>query len=231
MNLTTKKADRGFVAKGGETNWVARTNDELIDLLKSRIAIERTIGARLLGSRGDESVEYLLMALKTERKLYPRLEICRSLAGFGEHSIEGLVELLGVIGDNQHLAPTEEPFRKNSYPLPRDIAARTLIRIGPVALPALCKVLKEDNASKISEAIDAIGFICFAGGYEKYLNMVMSCYDKYVHNDLLRWKLVRAMSSFPESLTFLEKQLLIDNNPAIQTEIRRSIRIINKNKI
>jgi len=229
--MVNQKADRGFVAKGDEINWATRTNNELIDLLKSRIAIERTIGARLLGSRGDVSVEYLLMALKTEKKLYPRLEICCLLARIGEPSIDGLVQLLGVIGNNQHQTPSEEPFLKNSYPLPRDIAARTLIRIGQAALPVLCGVLDEDNRAKISEAIDAIGFICSIGGADQYLKPLMACYNRFENNDLLRWKLFRAMSSFPESLTFLEKQLPVENNPAIQQEIKRSIRIINKNKI
>lgn len=230
MNLVHQKEERGFVAKGDEINWAIRTNDELIDLLKSRIAIERTIGARLLGSRGDVSVEYLLMALKTEKKLYPRLEICCSLARIGEPSIDGLIQLLGVIGNNQHQTPSEEPFLKNSYPLPRDIGARTLIRIGPVALPVLCGVLKEDNPTKISEAIDAIGFICSKGGADQYLKTLMTCYNKFKNNDLLRWKLFRAMSSFPESRTFLENQLPVEKNPAIQQEIKRSIRIIKIKK-
>ena len=230
MKLADKKADRGFVAKGDEINYAKRSNDELIDLLKSRIAIERTIGARLLGSRGVVSVEYLLMALKTEKKLYPRLEICCSLARIGEPSIDGLIQLLGVIGNNQHQTPSEEPFLKVSYPLPRDLAARTIIRIGHAALPVLCGVLNEDHPAKISEAIDAIGFICSKGGADQYLKTLMACYNKFKNNDLLRWKLIRAMCSFPESLTFLEKHLSVENNPAILQEIKRSIRIINNNK-
>lgn len=231
MNLIHQKEDRGFVAEGDEINYAKRSNNELIDLLKSQIAIERTIGARLLGCRGNKSVEYLLMALKTEKKLYPKLEICCSLTRIGEPSIDGLIQLLGVIGNNQHQTSSEEPFLKDSYPLPRDIAARTLIRIGQAALPVLCGVLEEDHPAKISEAIDAIGFICSGEGADQYLIPLRACYHKFKNNDLLRWKLFRAMSSFPESLTFLEKQLPVENNPAIQQEIKRSIRIINKNKI
>ena len=48
MNLAIKKADRGFVTEGDEINWATRTNDEIIDLLRSRIAFERTIGADCL---------------------------------------------------------------------------------------------------------------------------------------------------------------------------------------
>jgi len=230
MKPADKKTDRGFVAEGDEINYAKRSNDELIDLLKSRIAIERTIGARLLGCRGDVSVECLLITLKTEKKLYPRLEICRSLARIGEPSIDGLIQLLGVIGNNQHQTPSEEPFQKETYPLPRDLAARTLIRIGHAALPVLCGVFEEEDPAKISEAIDAIGFICSKGGADQYLKTLMACYNRFENNDLLRWKLFRAMSSFPESLTFLEKHLQDENNPAILQEIKRSIRIINNNK-
>jgi len=226
MNSSKDKDTRGFVADGGEISYLLKTNDELIDLLKSQVAVERTIGARVLGHRGHEFAEFLLTALESEQKLYPRIEICNSLIKFGVYSVTGLVKRLGKIGKNQHRMPASEPFMKISYPLPRDIAARTLIRIGHVALPALCEVLKADDPSKISEAIDAIGFICYSGGQDKYLKPLMDCYKTFKSNDLLRWKIIRAMSAFPASLTFLEIQLSIELNPAIKQEIERSIRLI-----
>lgn len=228
MNLATNKEHRGFVAKGDEINYATLTNDELIDLLKSHVAVERTIGARLLTYRGHKSVEYLLTALETEQKLYPKIEICCSLVLLGKYSINGLIQRLGTIGKNQHHTPADEPFRKTSYPLPRDIAARTLVCIGQVALPALCDVLKEDDPSKMSEAIDAIGFICNKGGQDKYLEPLMACYNTWNNNDLLRWKLVRAMSAFIQSQLFLKEQLLIESNPAIKQEFEKSIRMIGR---
>lgn len=228
MDSTKNKEARGFVADGDERAYLLKTNDELISLLESRVAVERTIGARVLGCRENEIVEDLFTALEKEQKLYPRIEICNSLSLIGEYSIMGLVRRLGKIGNNQHHAPTDEPFKKKSYPLPRDIAARTLIRIGPKVLPALCDVLIEDDLSKISEAIDAIGFICYAGGQEKYMEPLLSCYYTFICNDLLRWKIIRAMSAFPASMTFLEAQFQIEKNPAIHQEIERSIRMIGK---
>lgn len=230
MDSTKDKENRGFVAEGLEISYLRKTNDELKDLLNSHVAVERTIAARVLCQRSHEFTEDLLIALETEQKLYPKIEICRSLAIFGEKSINGLVQRLGKIGTNQHHRPTDEPFKKRSYPLPRDIAARTLGRIGPKALPALSIVLKEDNPSKVSEAIDAIGFICYAGGQDNYFEPLLNCYNFFKTNDLIRWKIIRAMSAFRASLIFLEQQYQIENNPAIRQEIERSIRLIGRKK-
>ena len=228
MNSTKDKYNRGFVAAGDETGFLMRSNDELFDLLKSQIAVERTVGARVLGHRGHEFVELLLTAFESEQKLYPKIEIANSLISFGCYSVNGLVKRLGKIGKNQHQIPAIEPFKKKSYPLPRDIAARTLIRIGTIALPALFEVLKADDPAKISEAVDAIGFICYSGGQEEYLKPLLDCYNTFKNNDLLRWKIIRAMSAFPASQTFLEIQLSIESNLAIKQEIERSIRLIGK---
>lgn len=228
MDSTKDKKNRGFVAEGDEKAYSSRTNDELINLLNSDLAIERTIGARIFACRNHEFVENLLTALETEQKLYPKIEICRSLANFGEHSVIGLIQRLGKIGNNQHPTPSDEPGKKTSYPLPRDIAARTLIRIGTKALPALSDVLKEEDPLKISEAIDAIGFICNSGGQDKYLEPLIDCYHKFSSNNLIRWKIIRAMSAFPESIVFLKKQFQIENVTAIKQEIERSIRMIER---
>jgi HEAT repeat protein len=228
MDYTKGKIERGFVAAGDELLYAKRNNDELIELLKSRIAGERTIAVRLLGGRTPDSSEFLFAALEAEQKLYPKLEICRALAGFGNYAINGLINRLGKIGDNQHLNISLEPFRKNSYPLPRDIAARILIRIGSPALPALCEVLERGDSSKISEAIDTIGFICFAGENDNYLEPLMICYSNYSSSDLLRWKIIRALSAFPASRSFLEAQLIIEVIMPIKQEIERSIRLISR---
>ena len=63
---------------------------------------------------------------------------------------------LAKIGKNQYKELPSEPSRKKSYPLPRDIIARTLAKMDTSIMPFLMKVLKEDDLSKISEVIDAI---------------------------------------------------------------------------
>ena len=107
MKSTKDKENLGFVAEGDEIGCLLKTNNELIELLKSRVAGERTIVARILGHRGHEFVEDLFAALEKEQKLYPKIEICNSLANFGEYSVTGLVKRLGKIGNNQHRTPSD----------------------------------------------------------------------------------------------------------------------------
>ena len=218
------KQSRGFVLNGDEIGYYSFETWELLKLLKSPKPMERTLAARNLGKSIEyHIVENLLAALDTEKKLYPKIEICNSLAMFGAHSVAGLVLRLGTIGKNQHLTVPGEPFRKNSYPLPRDIAARTLIRIGEIALPQLFEVLLWDEKPKISEAIDAIGFICNKDPHPEYLGELKTCYRKHFNSELIRWKLFRAMSSFPDSYPFLEDRFANETQPAIRQEIKRSL--------
>ena len=229
VNTNKNKQNRGFVAAGDEVRYYSLNQEELLELLKSPNAMDRTIAARCLcKSIENHIVENLLVALEAEKKLYPKIEICNSLAKFGRYSMAGLVKRLGTIGKNQHLTVPEEPFRKNSYPLPRDIAARTLIRIGEIALPLLFEVLKGDERPKISEAIDAIGFICYKNPHPEYLGELLKCYRKHFNIELIRWKLIRAMSAFQASDLFLEEQFLIETHPAIKQEIKRSLGILRK---
>jgi hypothetical protein len=224
MYTQINKQNRGFVAAGDEVGYSSLNQEDLLELLKSPKPMERTIAARYLG-KGNEYhiIENLLAALDAEQKLYPKIEICNSLAKFGAHSVAGLVLRLGTIGKNQHLTVPGESFKKNSYPLPRDIAARTLIRIGETALPQLFKVLNGDEQPKISEAIDAIGFICFKNPHPEYLGELKTCYRKHSNSELIRWKLIRAMSSFPDSYQFLQDRFADETQPVIKQEIKRSL--------
>ena len=229
LNTLNNKINRGFVAAGDESDYCAFKTGELLDLLKSPKAQERTIAARCLGKRNENHiVEKLLFALDNEKKLYPKIEICNSLARFGNDSVTGLVQRLGKIGKNQYKTVPIAPFVKNSFPLPRDIAARTLIRIGKVALPSLLEVLNREDISKISEAVDSVGFICFKNPLPEYLGHLLKCYRKHFNSDLIRWKIYRAMSAFQQSRPFLEGQLHNEMQSAIIQEIRRSLKIMDK---
>lgn len=229
LNTYNNKLNRGFVAAGAESDYYSLNTGVLLDLLKSPQAEMRTIAARCLDKSEDHHVvECLLAALDNEKNLYPKIEICNSLASFGNSSVTGLVQRLGTIGKNQHATVPEEPFRKNSYPLPRDIAARTLIRIGITALPSLLEVLKGDEKPKISEAIDSIGFICSKDPHPEYLGELLKCYRKHFNSELIKWKLIRAMSAFQASDPFLEEQFVNEIHPSIKQVIKRSLGILRK---
>lgn len=220
--------NRGFLAEGENLTFVKLTSSQKFELLKSSIPKERTLGARLAKGVGESAVSALIAALKVEIKLYPKIEICNTLVEFGIIAVKPLIQELGQIGSNQHKVLPKKEFEKDCYPLPRDIVARTLAHIGKDALPDLLKVLEENNLPRLSEAIDAIGYICFYNNQPEVFEKLKSCYKSNVGKDLIRWKLVRALSGFSESKDFLVELSEITENSIIKKEIDRSIRLINK---
>jgi hypothetical protein len=229
MKSTIKQLEsRGYVGETIEKKYSDLSSEDLIVLLKSNIPVERTVAARLLFMNPEiQVIKSLIEALAREKKLYPKIEICNSLVAFGKKSVKPLISLLGKVGNNQYRKIPDTSFKKKNYPLPRDIVARTLIRIGEPALTDLLTCLKSDDLDMLSEAIDAIGYIC----YYKYHLYVYSAleerFNKGYLNDLIRWKLYRAMSAFPESSGFLVKQSMINRNERLSIEIDRSLKLIS----
>ncbi|MCB8963969.1 MAG: hypothetical protein H6536_02880 [Bacteroidales bacterium] len=219
---------RGFLKNGAESAFANLPNLKKLELLKSPIPTERTLGARLAKEIDESAVSALIAALKVEKKLYPKIEICNTLVECGIIAVKPLIQELGQIGSNQHKDTPNKSFEKDSYPLPRDIAARTLAHIGKDGLPDLLKVQEENNLPKLSEAIDAIGYICFYNNQPEVFEKLKSCYKSNTGKDLICWKLIRAMSGFFESIEFLMEQRAISINSIIKQEIERSIRLINK---
>lgn len=220
--------NRGFVAAGIENNHLDTTFEQRVGLLKSKLPIDRTLGARLLANHADLSaINCLINALIIEQKLYSKIEICNSLVSYGKDSVIPLIGILGKIGRNQHTGVPDKDFKKDNYPLPRDIVSRTLIRIGSVVLPDLLALLKTNEIVKLSEVIDAIGFICFYDYQTNVYILLQDCFNKNINNDLIKWKLFRAMSAFPESVSFLEGQLNI-SEPHLIVEIQRSLTLLKK---
>lgn len=221
---------RGYVAAGVENKYTGSTFRQQIGLLQSKLATERTIGARLLTNNSDLSIiDFLIDALTVETKLYPKIEICNSLVSFGADVVIPLIGVLGKIGNNQYRKVPTTDFKKYNYPLPHDIAARTLIRIGPKAIPDLLKVLYSNDLIKLSEAIDTIGYICFYEYQSNVFEVLHKCFNRIGDNDLIKWKIIRAMSAFPESEFFLTEQMKMQNE-IFRPEIVRSLLLI-KNRI
>ena len=225
---STQLANRGFINNNIEHNYINLSFNQKVDLLNSKIATDRTLGARLLAiNREISAVDILINALKEEKKLYTKIEICNSLVTFDQEAVVPLINQLGKIGNNQYKQIPTQPFKKVNYPLPRDIAARTLIRIGEKAIPYLLPVLKSKNTLQLSEAIDVIGFICFYNYQPLVFNYIKECFMCNNQNPLIQWKLIRAMSAFAESKEFLKN--LLETNTPLKTEINRSILLIERN--
>jgi len=228
---TNKLANRGYLEEGEENNYNIASLQDKLDLLYSKIAKERTLGARLLINENSSVAHHLIRALAKENKLYTKIEICKALDCHEKDAIPLLIQELGKIGINQHKEVPEKDFCKDNYPLPRDIAARTLAHIGINALPQLLQILHTYNIDQLSEAIDAIGFICFYNKQTQVFEQLKECYAKHRRNDLICWKIIRAMSGFSESLSFLSEEITSVNNERIVKELQRSIRLIKKSMI
>lgn len=223
-----KIENRGFITAGIENKYLDTTFGQRIILLKSKLPTDRTLGARLLTKNSDLStIDYLIDALIKEKKLYTKIEICNSLVSFGIDAVMPLIGFLGKIGNNQHKDVPNTGFKKNSYPLPRDIVSRTIIRIGSKAIPDLLRVLDSNDLILLSEAIDTIGFICFYEYQNNVFEFLIKCFDSNVDNNLIKWKIFRAMSAFPESESFLREQLQLNNEP-LKLEIERSLLLIKE---
>ena len=220
---------RGYFSNKTESEFAKKNFDKLIELLNSKSAVERTVSARLISkTKNPKSIPYLCLSLEKEKKLYTKIEICNSLVSYGKSALPELVKLLGKIGNNQHKHIPKTEFKKNNYPLPRDIVARIIIRIGKVALPLLTENLKSDNTQIISETIDAIGYICFYDRQDEVMFDLTNCYKYYSENELIKWKIIRALSAFPDSEKFLTNEYGLIENNRIKLEIKRSKKLITR---
>ena len=52
---------------------------------------------------------------------------------------------------------------------------------------------------------------------------LINCYKYYSKNELIKWKIIRALSAFPESEKFLTNEYELIKNNRIKLEIKRSI--------
>ncbi|MDR0659564.1 MAG: hypothetical protein LBG19_01925 [Prevotellaceae bacterium] len=220
---------RGFADDEFEKGFKTASYHELLIWLNDPIPVKRTVAARRLGRlQNINSVEPLCIALEKEKALYCKLEICNTLILFGKDAVPHLIGRLGKVANKQYKAPPKKKFGKKSYPLPHDIFARTLMKMSGGVLPELCAVLDSDNTVQMSEAIDAVGYICFYDTQKRpdVAQLLYRCYQKYIDNNLLKWKLIRAMSAFYEMLPFLENQYQQLKNGELRQEAERSISII-----
>ncbi len=168
---------RGFLPREFSVDSYDLSFAEKLKLLQSKIPTDRTLSARLLIDEidVDRAVESLVKVLVLEKKLHPKIEMSNTLISFGESSVKPLIELLGQIGSNQHKTVPTKEFRKDSYPLPRDIASRILGYIGKVAIPELISSFNHMSVEQKSEAIDAIGFICFYDHHFEAYEILNNC--------------------------------------------------------
>jgi hypothetical protein len=151
-NIKVGWKKRGFASTYEIAFLNHHSNNELIDLLGSKNIGERTGAAKILGQRRIiDATLPLCKALKEEKALYTKIAISEALGNIGISSVKALIPLLGKIGKNQYTKLPEKPFEKWNYPLPRDIVARTIIKIGEHALVHLLESLYEMQRNALSD--------------------------------------------------------------------------------
>jgi HEAT repeat protein len=226
MKSTSEQlVSRGFLSVEEAEKYRALPEEQLVDLLCSANPAERTAAARVLSESGKK--EYLPLfceGLKTETKLYTKIELCEAIGSFADAAIPFLVPLLGTIGTNQHTQPVIADLGKKCYPLPRDIAARILMRLGSCVLPEMERCLEEGDRTQKSEAIDVIGYTAWNFGDVRSEKKLLDLYAGS-EDSLIRWKIVRAFQSFgsKEVVEMLSSLAEHAADCVIQKEARRSL--------
>lgn len=230
---------RGKITSEDLQQYSNHTKIELLEMLKSKEAYKRTIAVKILSEKydlTDDLIHLFLHTLKQEKKLYTKIELCDALSKGDVQSAKIMVEYLGKIGNNKHTELPTNDFNKKSYPLPRDIIARTLAHMKEDILPVLMDVLKTNNIPEIREVIDAIGFICFYNKIHfntQIVDELILCLNENYNDDIIRWKLVRAFESFNDInlIHILMEIKQNDSQLVIRNEAKRSLEIINNRTI
>lgn len=211
------------------------TDKELVGLIDSGSAVTRSAAVRLLYQRGytknEDFTLKLLQRLTKEKCLYTKIEICETLEKGDSKTASQMVKYLGCIGENQHTALPDKVSLKISYPCARDIIARSLARMDTSILPVLIEVLYSKDINRISEVLDAIGFMTFY--HQNLVNQqlfehIKTTMNTYLDNPIIQWKCVLCLSSLPitESKNILQDIHRSNCHQTIKKEAERSLKLI-----
>ena len=221
--------NRGMASQEDIDAFFTLSLEELLVKLHDKQPWTRSAAATNLVKYVDEAAGDLLQQLSVEKSLYTRIAICESLEKGNTQTALKMTEYLGEIGNNQYKELPNKVSAKKSFPLPRDIIARSLGRMDIANYPAMEKVLENGNVKRISEALDGIGYMVF---YHPVLSTETNCRNvimvasRHEGNQLILWKTLLCLSAFSnkESIEFLhrfEKEASI-----LGQEARRSLKIL-----
>jgi FOG: HEAT repeat len=227
----TKLQNRGFVTEKEIQDFNSLSKEELLELLDSENAAIRSAAAYHLSAVDEEVTRALLRRLLLEECLYTRLAICESLQKGNIHTAKQMLNYLGKIGDNQHKVLPKADSKKKSFPLPRDIIARTLGRMDVSVYPVLIDTIKGKDKNMISEALDAIGYMVF---YHPELSIpqnaepIYSLFKRYAENNLILWKALLCLSAFKLDKSYEVLLKFSTDDSVLGMEARRSLGLLDK---
>ena len=224
--LLTKRRDRGEVTQTDIDPYLVMSTDELLCKLRSPTSTIRTCASTVLGNHKEPKViAALCQQLKIEKMLYCRIAISDSLVDIGSLSVQPLLALLGKVGHNQEKDIPQKGFNKTSYPLPRDIAARTLCRMGVSILPEVFGFLESDrHPFEVEQAIDVIGHIVYTEKPNINPKILIQLSEKYIEFPMIQFKITRSFSGFTDNQAkkFLYNRLK-SSDVGFQFEAARSL--------
>lgn len=234
---------RGYATKEDENLLSERIDLDLIGALHSKEAVIRTIAARKMNPIEKGQANELLIQLQKEKCLYTKIAICETLEKGDASTACLMIPYLGQIGGNQYKELPEVPSKKKSYPLPRDIIARSLGRMEIGALRVLLDAVQRkstaveqakgmDEFTKIRrEGIDAIGFYLFyhpEAVDEEIEDVILRILSAYSKDSITVWKMMICLSAF-----YLERSQKVLQEYAVREDLigleaRRSLEINRK---
>lgn len=202
----------------------------MIELLNSGLATERTIAVKLLNKyKNDYILDILINSLIKEKKLYTKITLSEEIAAYGKDASKKLIQYLGIIGENQHKKLPDKPFNKKNYPLPRDIIARTICKIGVPALEDLNNCLIKGSYEQCLEAVDAVGFISYYNNDITSFNNLTALLEKYENDNVVVWKIIRSFQAFNNDLSIeILNSYKKSNIKQHKWEAERSLRQLTK---
>lgn len=174
-----------------------------------------------------QEVTILVQQLVREKALYTKIYICQVLATLGEEAVLVMLPYLGNIGNNQYQQIPDKTLKKKSYPLARDIIARTLANMSKDMFPLLLKSLVTVNQTQLSELLDAVGYMMFYHSNvinQDVIDILDEIYLQYRSNTLIVWKLVTCLSALTKEQGDI-LLLKIENeqeHPTIHLELQRT---------
>lgn len=220
-----QRQKRGQVSAAEIKRYEETSVNELSSLLNSAEPKKRTIAATLIGNKKIlKIIPQLCESIILEKSLYPRIAMSEALGKMGEPAVVPLISLLGKIGSNQEKELPQKYFAKKSFPLARDMAARTLVKIETTAIPHLMAKITTGTQFEIQQALDAIGGIISRTKDFRPLPVLLHALTAYSSDEITTWKLIRTLSVFKsnEVIGPLLK-MLTHAKPSIRWEAARSL--------
>jgi len=228
-HLAAKRRERGEVNETDISAFASLDEVELLSFLHAETAVERSCAAiHLRNYQNPAVVAELCRQLAVESKLYTRLALSETLAQCALLSIEPLIGYLGKIGNNQETKIPPTGFYKVSYPLPRDIAARIICRLGITAVLPLENFIKSSrDLHATAQAMDAYGHIIYSNKMKCSSATLQELIERHPQNDFLKYKTARCLSGFHDAWaqSFLF-ELIQTGCKGLQLEALRSLMLL-----